>query len=133
MPTSFSVDHDHRAVFTTANGILSLSHVRCHIQEKVEADVLSYSELFDARDVSLDLSISELSTIAKEVREVMGSVRPGKVAVVTNNNFIYGLARTYQALTATDNPRFEVFRDFDVARSWLLQEQEQEQGEVAGQ
>lgn len=123
MPTTFAVDHEQNAIFTTATGILSFEEIVQHLQAKEESHVLDYAELFDARDVSLDFSVAELRRIADEVRRMMGTVVPGKVAVVTNNNFIYGLARTYQAITTSHNSRLEVFKDFEAAREWLLEGQ----------
>jgi hypothetical protein len=49
----------------------------------------------------------------------MSSTTPGPVAVVTNSNFIRGLARAYASLTINDNPSFEIFDDVEEARSWI--------------
>lgn len=119
MPTTFSVDHERKTILTTASGILSLEEALDHLKAKAAAGAVTYAELFDARDVSLDFSVQDLMRIAAGVREVLGTAKPGPVAVVTNNNFIYGLARTYQVMTAQDNPRFEVFRDYEAARASL--------------
>ena len=119
MPIKFSSDHGTKAIVTTATGIVSCEDILNHIEAKVVADVLTYAELFDARDVTLDVSIAELNVIAKEAREATGQQKPGRIAVVTNSSFIYGLAKLYASLTEKDNPHFEIFREMDAARSWI--------------
>jgi hypothetical protein len=122
MPVTRTIDHQKGAIFTTATGMLSRDEILGHIQAKADAGVFGYAELFDTRDVTLDLSIADLHTIATAVRQAMGSTSSGKIAVVTNNSFIYGLARTYKVISREDNPRFEVFSHIDDARSWILEE-----------
>jgi hypothetical protein len=40
--------------------------------------------------------------------------------VVTDSSFIRGLAQTYAAMTADENSEFDVFHDFEEARSWAF-------------
>lgn len=118
MPITFKVDQ--KVVFTTARGILSYTKVLDHILAKREAEVVTLPELFDARDVTLDLSADELKSIASEVATALDGKAPGKIAVVTNSAFLFGLARSYGEITKDTNPDFDVFYDFEEARSWLL-------------
>ncbi len=120
MPVTFLLDSEHRAIISTATGMLGRAEILEHLKAKSDAGVLGFAELFDARDVTLDLSVSDLQTIADDVREAMGATERGKTAVVTNNNFIYGIAATYKALTSAQNLEFEVFRQIDDARSWVV-------------
>jgi hypothetical protein len=90
-----------------------------HLQRKEERHVLEYAELFDARGAKFDLSLPEIHQIVKEVRRVTAGTVPGAIAVVTNCNFIRGLARAYAALTIQDNPAFEIFDSPEEAQRWL--------------
>ena len=110
-----------RLIVTTASGIVSLQDVLAHLDNKAGAGVLDFAEIFDARNVSMDLSIADLYTIQAAVRRTMGTMKPGRVAVVTNNNFIASLARTYLAITKDENPNFSVFQQMDEAQAWMLE------------
>lgn len=121
MPITFSSDHGANAILTTATGIVSCGDILKHIEAKVVADVMSYAELFDARDVTLDISITEVNVIARKVREATGQEKPGRIGIITNSNFIYGLAKLYASITEKDNPQFRIFQDLDAARLWIAE------------
>lgn len=116
MPITFTVEQE--VIFTTARGILSFADVLDHISAKKE--VFTFPEFFDARDVTLDLSADDLKAIAVEVSKTLNGRSPGKTAVVTNSAFLFGLARSYAVLTKETNPDFDVFYEYDEARSWLF-------------
>ncbi len=99
---------------------MSLAQLAKYIQAKATAGVLGYVELFDARDITLDLSLSDLQQLGSQVREAQGSLVPGKVAVVTNSNFVYGLATAYAGFTREENPQFKIFQSIEEAEAWLF-------------
>jgi hypothetical protein len=121
MPIEFTIDREHRLILTTASALVNQEVLSDYVQRKAQAGVIDYAELFDARDVTLDLSLSDLQRIADEVRAAQGLLKPGKVAAITNSDFVYGLARAYAALAREDNPHFHIFRDIEEARAWLLE------------
>jgi hypothetical protein len=108
-----------QSVITTARGILSIIDVIEHISAKKRAGIELFPELFDARNVSLDFSASDLKTIAAEVARAIDGRQPGPVAVVTNSAFLFGLAKAYADLTKAINPNVSVFYDYEKAHSWL--------------
>ena len=120
MPVSTSIDHEAKTIHTTASGIVSCDEILDHVERKRIAKAFNYAEVFDARGVTLDLSISDLHTIAAEVRAATGQEKPGRVSVVTNSSFIRGLAHTYAALTIGENPEFRVFHDLEGAKEWTF-------------
>src|SRR5437868_7452938 len=121
MPIDHRIDPSAKTIHATAKGILTIHEILKYVADRSEANALTFAELFDARDVTLDLSITDLQRIAKEMREAVGTQTPGPTAVVTNSGFVYGLARTYAALTKKDNPAFAVFSDIEEAQQWLQQ------------
>jgi hypothetical protein len=120
MPVTFTHDPEAKTIQAVATGILSCEEVLGYIQEKRETRVLGYAELFDVRGVTLDLSISDLHRIAAAARAAMGLISQGRTAVVTDSSFIRGLALTYAAMTANENPEFNVFHDLKEARAWTF-------------
>jgi hypothetical protein len=120
MPVSFTIDNETKTVLAVASGILSCDEVLGYLLEKQKARVMGFAEMFDVRNVTLDLSISDLYKIAAEARAITGDIKPGRVAVVTNSSFIRGLAQTYAALTVSENRDFDVFHDYEEARAWAF-------------
>jgi hypothetical protein len=120
MAVTFTIDYEAKTIAAVAAGILSCDEVLDYLKEKQRAGVMGYAELFDVRGVTLDLSISDLHQIAAAARAAMGTARQERTAVVTNSSFIRGLAQTYAAMTANENPEFDVFHDLEEARSWAF-------------
>jgi hypothetical protein len=120
MPVTFHTDDSSGVVFTAANGIVSCAELVEHIAAKAALNLQTRAELFDARDITLDLSLSELQVVANRTKEALRSQPPGKVAVVTNSAFVYGLARAYSSITREDNPHLKIFQSVEEAHAWLL-------------
>jgi hypothetical protein len=121
MPITFRLAGAPKIVQTNATGIVNFDDLVQHLQAKGRQHVLAYPEIFDTRGAQFDLSILDIGRIADEVRQAMISTHPGALAVVTTSNFIRGLARAYAALTAHDNPAFEIFEKVEDAQSWIGQ------------
>ena len=121
MPIHLQFDEVSGCVFSTASGIVAVGEVEAHIRAKAEANMHSQPEIFDARDVTLDLSTEDLKHIASVVRETLGSLTPGPIAVVTNSGFIECLCRAYAAMTVKQNPAFGVFKTLAEAKEWVAQ------------
>jgi len=119
-PIVFTTARSVKTIFTTAVGIVELADVLAHIQAKALAGVLSYSELFDARRIVLDLSIPEMFIVAGEMRKAMAGKKTARIAVVVDSGFLHSLARSYADIAIMDNQQVEVFRDYDEAHSWIL-------------
>src|SRR4051812_48015970 len=111
MPVAYRIDAHSGVVLTTATGIVTFQQLAQHIAAKSEEGYAAKAELFDARDITLDLSVLELKELAERAKAVLDPQAPGQIAVVTNSGFVYGLARTYAELSRADNPHFEVFSD----------------------
>lgn len=126
MPVSFVVDSSSNAVLTTASGIVCYDELVQHIQSKKSSGLMCLPELFDARDINLDLSTSQLLCLSDKVVSALEGKPPGKIAAVTNSAFIYGMARGYATLTKGINPKFAIFHEMEEARAWLLQPDSEE-------
>lgn len=119
MPIHFTVTPAQGVVLTTALGLVSGREVLEHVEAKTQAQLIHYDEIFDARNVTLDLSSSDLIAIAKAVRESLRGKMPGKSAVVTDSPIIYSLAKTYVELTGKETSDLHVFTDMPSAREWI--------------
>lgn len=119
MPITFHIDPESQTIHSTATGTVVYDELLNHLNAKKEIKLLNYAELFDARDVQMDLSMVDLHLIARNVHLAREGQKPAPIAVVTNSNFIRGLAKAYAALTSQDNSAFEVFSDIEEAKAWI--------------
>jgi hypothetical protein len=120
MPIEFTVDHERRTIFTTAGGVLTCSLLNEYLRGKVKQGIIDYAELFDARDVTLDFTLSDLKQIRDDVRDARGSRTPGRIAAITNSHFVYTFGLAYAALIKGSEARFRLFQDIHEAKDWLL-------------
>jgi hypothetical protein len=119
MAITFHTEAAGHVIRTRAKGIVTCADILSHLKAKTDKGLLTYGEVFDARDVILDLSHDDLHQIAHAVQKATGTRKPGPIAVVTNSAFIHGLATAYAAMTTKQNPAFEVFADRAPADKWL--------------
>lgn len=122
MPIILQFDAVSDCVCSTAHGIVAVDDIEAHVRARAAAQVLAKPEIFDARDVTLDLSREDLQYIANLVRELMGSMPPAPTAVVTNSAFIECLTRAYAAMMEKDHLAFRVFKTLAEAREWVAQQ-----------
>lgn len=121
MPIRFSYDPDLRIVFTTAEGLLSLTEIEKHLEDETVADALRYRELFDATNSRIQATGTEVRALVERVLTTMKTAQFGPTAVITNNDFFFGMASMFAILTELrDGPKIAVFRDFDSGLNWLL-------------
>ena len=118
MPIKFELEQN--VVFTTAqrNSFLWRFAGTHRVEEKIGSHGLP--RVFDASDVTLDLSTVELKEIAAVVAKALDGEAPGRIAVVTNSAFLHGLACGYRELTRAVNPDFKVCNNLAEARIWIL-------------
>lgn len=121
MPIILQFDEVSDCVCSTAHGIVGVEEIEAHLRARAATGVYAKPEVFDARDVTLDLSREDLQSVAAIMRELSASTPPGATAVVTNSAFIESLARAYALMTVKENPAFAVFNTIPEAKEWIAQ------------
>jgi nucleoside-diphosphate-sugar epimerase len=119
MAITFRSDSVAEILQTRAREMVTLGDLLDHLKVKAEKGLLGHGEVFDARNVVLDLSQHELHELAEAVQKAVGGRRPGPVGVVTNSGFVYGLAKAYAAIAEERSTDFQVFTDLDEAVKWV--------------
>ncbi|MCM8527686.1 MAG: STAS/SEC14 domain-containing protein [Lentisphaeraceae bacterium] len=109
---------DHNFVLTIAEGEISDEKFMKHITILNESDKLreNYRGIVDCRTVSTVATPSS-DVIFKAGHFEGGSQKPRRVAVLSNNELIYGLVRMYDAYTP--HAEMEVFSELSRAIEWL--------------
>ena len=123
MPLTVSIDTARQLVVTRGSGTLTMDDVasaRAQLRANPDFDPTFY-ELFDVRDVTdVELTGAEMARIAATSVLAHGVCR----AFVVSNQKQHGLARMFSGLAEPHEQRVLVFRDIDVAESWLLARRE---------
>ena len=94
-------------------------------------DIISARELlrdspdFDPNFRALD-DLRDVSDIEVSPNQIRG-LAPGSIfkagvrhALVVSSDFQYGMSRIYQVFGESSGRQFQVFRDFEAAKAWLL-------------
>jgi hypothetical protein len=83
-------------------------------------DTLENSELrmFVIEKAEMLLSTAEVREGAEVARALVN--QPRRIAVVAPGNISYGISRIFKVFRESEETQFEVFRDLDEARNWLL-------------
>lgn len=119
MPISFRLQEPSGIVYSTASGIVSCDEVMLHLDAMLAADVLARPEIFDARNVTLDLSVHDLQAIGDKIQSVMRGTPQAALALVTNNHFVRSLGETYGQLTRDHGRPFGIFPSIAAAEEWM--------------
>jgi hypothetical protein len=83
-------------------------------------DTLEHSELrmFVMEKAEMLLSTAEVREGAEVARALVH--QPRKIAVVAPGSISYGISRIFKVFRESEETEFEVFRDLDEAKAWLL-------------
>ena len=83
-------------------------------------DTLENSELrmFVMERAEMLLSTAEVREGAEVARALVN--QPRRIAVVAPGSISYGISRIFKVFRESEDTEFEVFRELDAARDWLL-------------
>ena len=124
MPVHYELDSERRLVITRAEGTVAAEDFR-ELRRTLAVDprAAGMNHLVDLRSVSqFDLPGFEVQELARSpaTDDVFG---PGPlIAIVTDSEVGFGLARTYELTVGPGGGRVEVFGDLEQAEAWLAAE-----------
>ncbi len=122
MAISYSIDVDRQLILTVASGTLSDDDL---IQFKIrlvrDPDFKAgMCEISDLRDVvNFNITTNGVRRLVMQDEKDARLVRTHKLAIVTSQTIIYGMARMYQTLTQKNIAEVNVFRDIEKAQAWI--------------
>ena len=122
LPISYRIDREQNVVRTTASGILTdedvLSHKRALLNDP--AFTVDLCELSDVRAVT-DLRVTPAGVRAMVSLDAAQAVKlhAYRLAIVTEQEAVFGMARMYQTLTERNVSHVGVFKSYHEAATWL--------------
>jgi len=118
MPISFHVDRVSRRVVTRASGLVTFSELSEHLDAEERERALDLTELFDARGATTDITADQIKQLVRRAAETARRTALGPTAIVTHDDFVFGMARMYSILVENVAP-VGVFREREPAIEWL--------------
>ncbi len=122
MPSSFVREIDYMRV--VMEGHIDLTRVKALVEEFVAHPQFERGMrvLWDARQLScFELNFDDMREFGKFLAGLRERRGGGRSALVANDDAVFGTFRIHQLLNQTlVSYEFHVFRDFDEARRWLL-------------
>jgi hypothetical protein len=113
-----TLDHGRQRLSVKAEGYVTLADIIAHLEDERRAGILSYRELIDGRGARPDFAAEEVRKLVAVVRELAGSHRLGRTAVIVDNEVAYGMLRMLEMLV-DDAAAIRPFRSEQEAEAWL--------------
>ncbi len=113
-------ERDRNAMFTTAEGSITLKDISAHIEEERVQNGLGCAELIDARSASSAVSAADVRTLVALLRKWSELYQLGPTAVVVSTDLAYGMLRMLDILVEQFCV-IQPFRDMEMAQRWLYE------------
>ena len=118
MALSYHRDDVRKRLTVITTGVVTAREIREMVDRQASEGTWSYAMLYDASGVTSIASTQEVRALAHHVQALERKHGPrGPVAVLTNQDAIYGMSRMYSM--SAQQQRVEVFRDAGHAERWL--------------
>ena len=119
MPVTYAIDAARQVVWTVASGVVTYPEVVHHLVEEERDDALGLAEVIDARAATTKLTSDEVRSLVALTDTLLRKGRFGALALVTEIDMAFGMARMYQILVESLPVEIGVFRDLGDAVAWL--------------
>ncbi|MFQ5875361.1 MAG: hypothetical protein ACE5JL_16395 [Dehalococcoidia bacterium] len=122
MPITYCIDSVLGLVRTTASGVLTdeelLEHKRALMRDRTFKPGMK--ELSDVRTVErLEVTPEGVRRLVAVDEAHASRLGDYKLAIVTDGDIVFGMARMYQSLTRENLQNVGVFREIEDAKAWL--------------
>ena len=116
---TYEIDAPHRLVRGLAAGVVTYEEIVQHLAEEERDDALGLAEVIDARGATTDLTPEQVRSLVTLTDALVRNGRFGALALVTDNDVAFGMARMYEILADGLPVQIGVFRDLGDALAWL--------------
>ncbi len=128
MPIEYRIDSEKELVLVKGYGDFGFEDLR-EFRANLVKDPLFHEgmkELADYRAVEEHHFTREgFQQFLDQEKQFINLLRDYQIAIVTNSDLHFGFARMYMAKMSDLIPNVKVFRDFEKAKAWLLDEGDQ--------
>jgi hypothetical protein len=118
MPITYTLDRVRRRLFAVARGSITYSEIVAHLEKERDDNGLPFAEIIEATQAYVALSAAEVRRVVDLLRDLGRHNALGPTAVITGNDFSYGIMRMLGILVE-DVCAVRPFRDRGEAEEWL--------------
>ena len=120
MPISIDYDREENVIFTKAEGVIELDDIIMYFSSVATLNIRKgYRVLADYSDAILELSNEDIHEMAKRRKVFLDTNGKISIAVICNEDYVFGLGRMYEALLGKDKYNTMIFRSQEEAMQWL--------------
>jgi 2-hydroxychromene-2-carboxylate isomerase len=119
MPMTLEIDPAHRTLRTVASGLVTYDDLSRHLDEEESSDAVGFAEVIDGRGATTDITPDQVRALVARTDALLRRGRFGALAIVTDSDFAFGMARMYQILAEPLPVQIGVFRTLEQAAVWL--------------
>jgi hypothetical protein len=123
MPIAYVIDRFRQRMLTQAEGLITFADLCRHLDAEARDHGIDLPELFDARSARTNVTPEEIRHLVRRVRDMVYKQPFGPTAIVTMDDFAFGMARMFSILVERTGVAIEVFRDLEGAEAWLDERQ----------
>jgi len=109
-------------IVTHFGGIHTFNHAEEALDELLELKAESesiYEIVINDDDLQLDFNKQEQQALIGKVESIYNEFNQGALAVVANNDFVFGLSRMLELSIQNERIAISVFRSEELARKWI--------------
>ena len=119
MPLTYEIDPSRHLVRTLASGLVTYRELERHVAEEEHDDAVGLAEVIDARGATTDLTADQVRGLVARTDALVRKGRFGALAIVTDNDVAFGMARMYEMVAAGQDDRVGVFSEIKPALLFL--------------
>lgn len=119
MPLHWTVHSNSKLVTVVAEGDVTRADIEAYLAMVVDAGLVEWRKLFDARNVRSAFTIEEVEGIGVRIREAAAVGAVGPIAFVVPELETPALRRLLGFLAAARRP-MRLFRKIEPARRWIM-------------
>ncbi len=106
-------------MLTRADGLVTFDEIARHLDIEEAERGLDLPELFDARGAITNVTADQVRRLVARAHAAAQRLPLGPTAIVTDDDYFFGMARMYAILAEHVGAPVEVFRDVEDALDWL--------------
>jgi len=118
LPITYSIDRAQQRLFAVAVGVVTYSEIVAHLEKERDDSGLPFPELIEATGAKVALDAAEVRQVVERLRDLGYHNALGPTAVVTVDDFSYGIMRMLETLVE-DFCDVRPFRSRSDAEEWL--------------
>ncbi len=119
MPITHEVDHARQRILAVMTGDMRLEETVAFATDLAQRGLFAYAQRLDAREATILLTAEDTRRFVTLIARLRQEHGPARIALVTDADASFGMARMYASLAAESDSGFMVCRTMADGDAWL--------------